>query len=209
MRKLSKLLVVIISLMILFTSFQPVNATSNKKTIEKQINNYMSGVKSYNKNKIQKTLINKKFKYWSVSPIMKKHIKNLNKQYYKYEIKSIKINGNEATAIVKVSFYSAYEDSKESMQKVLENYSSKASGKTLVKAYAKGLVSIYKNNVDYSDSPEEFEDQYIFINKTKIPLKKVNGVWKIKEVTSKMQYQMDCATTDFIYDFSKNPLIIF
>ena len=59
-----------------------------------------------------------------------------------------------------------------------------------------------------SDS-EKFKEQFIFTNTTKIPLVKKNGKWKVAKVTSKMQNQMDCVTSDFWKDVSKNPFIIF
>lgn len=209
MRKFIKCLTLLLTIILLVNPI-PVRAASKKdvKQITKVTNNYMLAVKQYNRKKISDCLYNKKFFYWIGYSKLQKYIKTINQKHYSYKIKSIKVNGNSATVTANISFYSSYDDSKWAMKEVLQEHDSSWSGSKTIKRYSSYLSKAYKDNLYYYE-PEEFQDQFIFHNKTLIPFKKVNGRWKIEKVTKKMQWQMDGVTYDFMEDFTKDPTIIF
>ena len=179
--------------------------TSDKGKIEKVTTAYFKAVKNYNKNGIKNTLDNKKFDYWNGFPKMQKHIRKLHKDNLQYDIKKIKVKGNTATVTVKVSFYSAYDDSKEAFKEVLKVYHKNMPPQKMIPIFSSEMKRIYQENQYYFE-PDEYKDQFIFVNTTKIPLIKKGGTWRIAYVTPRMQYQMDCVTTKFWNDLAENPL---
>lgn len=206
MKRILKSFTLILSIMFFVCFSVPAFAKANDiAQVTKAFNNYTSAVTQYNKKKIDNCLDDKHFSY-SYNLAYQKYIRMLNKKYLTYNIKSIKIRGNSATVMATVSFYSAYDDSKKAMKEVINVKN--MSDKKISKLYIKKLKAAYSDNLNYCDS-EKFKEQFIFTNTTKIPLVKKNGKWKVAKVTSKMQYQMDCVTSDFWKDVSKNPFIIF
>lgn len=214
MKKKQFRLTLLLSIIILLFGFCPFSVHASpakeRKAIIRTLGKYNDAVKKYDLNKIRATLDNKNLMYWYGFPVLQKHIRKLNKKYYSMEIISIKIKGNTAVATTKVSFYSAYDDCKSAMKSTYYDYDGSWSGRKSLNKFSKYLKDIYPENLAlYEDDPEGFKDQFIFTNKTKIPLIKVNGKWKIQKVTKRMQYQMDAVTSDFIEDFLKNPAIMF
>lgn len=214
MKKTQFRLTLLLSVIILLFGFYPFSANASqakdRKAIIRTLEKYNDAVKKYDLKKIMDTLDDKSLAYWYGYPVLQKHIRKLNKKYYSMEIISIKVKGDTAIATTKVSFYSAYEDCKSAMKSTFYDYDRYWSGQKTIKRFSKYLKEVYPDNLlIYEDDPEGFKDAFIFTNKTKIPLVKVNGNWKIQKVTKRMQYQMDAVTTEFIEDFLKNPAIMF
>lgn len=214
MKKNQFRLTLLLSIIILLFSFCPlaVNASQAKdrKAITQTLEKYNDAVKKYDLKKIIDTLDNKNLTYWYGYPDLQKHIRKLNKKYYSMEILSMKVKGNTAVVTTKVSFYSAYDDCRFAMKSTFFDYNGVWSGQKTLKRFSKYLKDVYPDNLLlYQNDPENFKTQFIFTNKTKIPLVKVNGKWKIQKVTKRMQWQMDATTSDFIKDFLKNPKIMF
>ena len=78
-----------------------------------------------------------------------------------------------------------------------------------MKALYNYLVEVYEDNLYYYSKLEDFNTHCMFTYNTKIPLKKINGKWKIAKVTKAMVWDLDGGFTEFIDDCTKNPLIIF
>lgn len=207
-------LTLFLSIIILLFSLFPAPAyaaqTKDQKAIVKTLEKYNEAVKKYDLKKIRNTLDNKNIKYWIGYPIMQKHIRTLNSKYYAMDIISIKVKGNTAVATTKVTFYNAYDDSTSAMKSTLYDYERSWSSKKTLTSFSKHLKSKYSENLKlYTDESRDFKTRFIFSTKTKIPLVKVNGKWKIQKVTKTMQSEMDAATWEFIEDYLKDSTIIF
>ena len=92
MKRIFKLLSLFLIVTFLFNTAMPVQARSSEKSkVIKATQSYFFAVKQYNKKKISNSLDNKQFLYWNDIPVMQRHIRNLNKKYLTYDIKSVKI----------------------------------------------------------------------------------------------------------------------
>lgn len=119
---ITKVITLITIFAVLITCFAiPVHAASDKTVVEKQILKFMTAAKHYNHNKMQKYLIDKTIPYIKDKKYQK-HIKKLNRNHLNYEIKSIKVKQNTATAKLHISFYSAYEDGRTAALSVAQDY---------------------------------------------------------------------------------------
>ena len=210
MRELKKYLFLFVALALFICPMQ-VQAAKKKdvKQITKQVDSYMSAVKKYDIKKIKKDNNNIPVYHWTDKKIQK-HIRAVNKKYLTYSIKKISVKGDSATAYLRVSNYSLYEESRTAMYRLVFNYHKKWGSKKTVKTYFNFMIEEYNDNIDYyADKPDELKIQRIFEHDTRIPLKKVSGKWKISKITKAMVWDLDGGSSEFIDDFEKDPSIIF
>lgn len=210
MRTLSKYLFLFVAL-ILFVCPVQVRAASKKdvKLITKQVNSYMAAVKKYDIKKIKKDNNNIPV-YHCTDNKIQKHLRKINQKHLSYSIKKIKVKGDTATAVIRITRYGLYDDTRQAMHKIVMEYNKKTwSDKRTLKALYNYLVEVYEDNLYYYSEPEDFNTQCMFTHNTKIPLKKINGKWKIAKVTKAMVWDLDGGLTEFIDGCNKNPLIIF
>lgn len=210
MRKLSKYLFLFVAIL-LFISPIRVQAASQKdvKQITKHVKSYMAAVKKYDIKKIKKDNNNIPV-YHCTDKKIQKHLRKINQKHLSYSIKKIKVKGDTATAVIRITRYSLYDDTRQAMRKIVKEYDKKTwSDKRTLKALYNYLMEVYEDNLYYYSEPEDFNIQCMFTHNTKIPLKKINGKWKIAKVTKAMVWDLDGGFTEFIDDCNKNPLIIF
>lgn len=210
MRKLSKYLFLFVAIL-LFISPIRVQAASQKdvKQITKHVKSYMAAVKKYDIKKIKKDNNNIPV-YHCTDKKIQKHLRKINQKHLSYSIKKIKVKGDTATAVIRITRYSLYDDTRQAMRKIVKEYDKKTwSDKRTLKALYNYLMEVYEDNLYYYSEPEDFNTQCMFTYNTKIPLKKINGKWKIAKVTKAMIWDLDGGLTEFIDDCNKNPLIIF
>lgn len=210
MREFKKILFLFVAL-ILFVCPVQVRAASKKdvKLITKQVNSYMAAVKKYDIKKIKKDNNNIPV-YHCTDKKIQKHLRKINQKHLSYSIKKIKVKGDTATAVIRITRYGLYDDTRQAMRKIVMEYNKKTwSDKRTLKALYNYLVEVYEDNLYYYSEPDDFNTQCMFTHNTKIPLKKINGKWKIAKVTKAMVWDLDGGLTEFIDDCNKNPLIIF
>lgn len=210
MRELKKYLFLIVALALFICPMQ-VQAAKKKdiKQITKQVNSYMSAVKKYDIKKIKKDNNNIPVYHWTGKK-MQKHIRSVNQKHLSYTIKKITVKGDSATAVLRVYDYSLYEDSRTAMYNLVYKYNKKWDSKKTVNTYVNLMIEAYNDNIEYyADKPDEFKVQCIFERNTRIPLKKINGKWKISKITKAMLLDLDGGSSEFIDDFKKDPTIIF
>ena len=210
MRELRKYLFLIVALAMFICPMQ-VQASSQKdvKQITKHIKSYMTAVKKYDIKKIKKDNNNIPV-YHCTDKKIQKHLRKINQKHLSYSIKKIKVKGDTATAVIRITRYSLYDDTRQAMRKIVMKYDKKTwSDKRTMKALYNYLVEVYEDNLYYFSEPEDFNTQCMSTYNTKIPLKKINGKWKIAKVTKAMVWDLDGGLTEFIDDCNKNPLIIF
>lgn len=209
MREFKKYLFLFVAL-ILFVCPVQVRAANKKdvKLITKQVNSYMAAVKKYDIKRIKKDNNNIPV-YHCTDKKIQKYLRKINQKHLSYSIKKIKVKGDTATAVIRITRYGLYDDTRQAMRKIVMEYDKKTwSDKRTLKSLYNYLVEVYEDNLYYSE-PEDFNIQCMFTHNTKIPLKKINGKWKIAKVTKAMVWDLDGGFAEFIDDCNKNPLIIF
>lgn len=210
MRELKKYLFLFVALALFICPMQ-VQAAKKKdvKQITKQVNSYMAAVKKYDIKKIKKDNNNIPV-YHCTDKKIQKHLRKINQKHLSYSIKKIKVKGDTATAVIRITRYGLYDDTRQAMHKIVMEYNKKTwSDKRTLKALYNYLVEVYEDNLYYYSKLEDFNTHCMFTYNTKIPLKKINGKWKIAKVTKAMVWDLDGGFTEFIDDCTKNPLIIF
>ena len=148
-------------------------AASNKTKITKTINTFYKAAKTYNVGKMKNCFVRKSdLKAFVEMKEMANYCKKQNKNL-KYEIKSIKINGKNATAKVKCKYMSAYNAIYNSFSDTITYmilYDPNLSGRAInIKTY-----QFFKKNLRYSPA----------VKKTRIvkfKLVKKGKAWKIEK----------------------------
>ena len=156
----------------------------NEKEISKYVMKFFSYAKKYDIKKMRSCFSCQSIMF-SNKKYMAAYVRNSNKKYLKYAIKSISINKKKGTAVVKVycqyqDSYSAYVDAMDDVVKYLNRHL-KASHKTIDK-YQYKRTAYY--NKKYWPTIE---------NKTiTLKMKKIKSKWKITSYTKSLNNAIHC-----------------
>lgn len=200
--KLIKKVITILMIFLIIFSLLPFNslAANKEEAVTNQINGFMSAIKQYNRKKIDKYLIDRKYPYIKYKKL-NKLVKTVNNDHLAYEIKSVKVKGKKATVKVRIYFYSLYEDCRNAMKSTIYDYKKSWSANKILKNFASGLIDEYVTT-NYDDG--SIQSNTFTLNLT-LKLKKQGGKWKIESIPKKKAYFLDAALFDFLYEFSKDP----
>lgn len=187
----------------------PIAQAASKKVeqnkITKTIDDFIETSKSYNKKKINKFLVDKNWDYIK-SKKLQRVIKRASSETLAYKIKKVKIKGNKATAVIRVTHYSTYNRCAEEMKNYIVDsvwYNKKIKN---LNPWIRELA--WTATLDLDDI-QNGDTSMLFSYNVKIPLVKVKGKWKIERMTTNLLGVIDTGISDFMNDFIKNPMMIF
>ena len=213
MRTIKRVLLLFLSVIILSAVPLTVSAASSESKIKAQTTKYLNGIREYKPGSIERAFNSnaKKSFYKADNKHIEKVIRKIQKQCFKYEIRDINISGKNATVIVYVEYYDAYDNYIGAYKDLLKflrgkkNYTLDAS----YKKWASYIWELYDDdrfnyfpdeddlNLDEDDTAagvdpfDEWNDCLIRTT-VKIPLVKEGSTWKISKNTKQMQYMTDC-----------------
>lgn len=170
-------------------------ASNNDKKVLKTVNSYMSAVKRYDIEKIRKMQIDKDI-FHITDKSYQKYIKKANRECLKYEIVKSKIKSKTAIVYVRIQYYDAKSDFKDSVRNLMKYYDKSWKSDRVPRELLSYLKAVYD---------PEYEG--VLRTKTiKIQLAKSGSQWQVKKMNSKLLYAKDCGLTLLMDDFIKNPL---
>lgn len=186
----------------------PIAQAASKKVeqtkITKTIDDFIETSKSYNKKKINKYLVDKNWDHIK-SKKLQKMIKRASSEALSYKIKKVKIKGNKATAVIRVTHYSSYNRCAEEMKRLVID--SVWSGEKIKNLNPWIRELAWTANLDLDDI-QNGDNNMLFTYNVIIPLVKVHGKWKIERMTPKMLSVIDTGIAEFMNDFIKDPMMI-
>ncbi len=212
MRAKRFLLSSIIFFILLLLTPHCVLAASKKQeqAVTKQINHFMKSVTKYDQSKSKKSFANPDDITLIYDKRFSRFIRDKQDFYLNYEIKSVKAKGKRATAKVKVTYYTGYYATWYALKQ--STYDIAIWNKKLTsKLFVNHMENFYEQyQLGYSILGGY--KKYDKLTKTKtisIPLVKVNGKWKIEEMTPQLYRIIDCEIRKAYYDVEDNPEKVF
>lgn len=187
----------------------PISQAASKKVeqtkVSKTVDDFIQTSKSYNKKKINKYLVDKNWDYIK-SKKLQRMIKRASSETLTYKIKKVKIKGNKATAVIRVTHYSSYNRCVEEMKKYIVDsalYNKK------IKNLNPWIGELSWTSTLDLDDIQNGDTTMLFSYNIKIPLVKTHGKWKIERMTPSLLSIIDTGIAEFIHDFEKDPMMIF
>lgn len=169
-------------------------AADQKSRITKQVDTYMSAIKKYDIKKVKKMLIDKDCLHCTDKKLQK-HIRKINRECLKYEIKSIKVRGKSATVRLHVSQYNIQTDFESAIREIIWEYRKTWTSDKVIKKLNKYLRESYH--------PESEAEHFEF--NIKIKMEKKGNQWMITKMDNNMLFIKDAGLSYFTEDFSKHP----
>ena len=175
--------------------------TPAEKAVRSTVSSYLKAVKAYDIAKIRKCFANpSNVKLFDKKKYTAKFIRSMNSKNFTYKIKSVSTKKYSAKAKVDIWYLSCYEPFKYAFDDMVMYmyYHPKATDNQSDQYQYKRTVKYYKNFV------KGFKGDYTINMAISIPLKNINGKWKISKITYEMKDAMHCdyhsAFDDYFYE---------
>ena len=190
--KLKRILIPLIILSLLFAV--PVHAASPKTTVKRQATVFCWAVREYDQKVIHDSFLprnmRKEIEYFDKGYGLDKTIRKLQRKYFDFKIKKVKVKGNTATVRIKFTYYDG-EDLFDAafwyaVEKHLYKTPTAKSSLTTMNKYAKKHLKHF---------PASY---YITSDTITLKYRKYNGKWLITNMSARLSDVVNCCAVNVI-----------